>query len=140
MDQDPRTGSYPLADEANKWGSYVDQFLQAWKEARMLQDPRSKSEWCRPAFSVAIGEFWYVLGQDETFVRGDPKSGWLGYAYYEQRDPKLDGPVTPDEMNMILSRAKEVINRERHLWGYPRAQRDEPYRVVPRSGGNGSKT
>lgn len=126
-DQDPRVGGYPLADEANKWGLYLDHFLVAWKESRTMRE-EDKSGWCRPPFAVALNEFWYVLCED---------TGRDGFVeFYKQYEGRA---LTPDDMALILGRAKITLNRERHLWGYPRPDEDEPYKVTskPRQGNAG---
>lgn len=115
-DQDPKVGHYPLADEANKWGLYVEAFHRAWQEARALQTIEHRRQWCEPSFHVALNEFWYVLKDDDEFN-----------AFYK---PYANRSVDPAEMSLILGRAKDALSRRRRLWGWERLHQDPAPRIL----------
>ena len=124
-EQDPKTGAFPWADEANKWGELYRQFVQSRMEARNLSDPNDRAALCEPPYEALIGEFWYVWKDDAEFC-----------ALYEEIGGVRPGQLfagTPavDAMQEVLAVLKGVVARRCKLWGYDKVGDAEPYSIVP---------
>lgn len=130
--QDPRVGSYPYADEANKWGLWRDAFAAHRAEARQFHDEERRTSWCQPYFRTLIEEFLYVWQHDERFLEcykpyGTPENPYSG---------KIPNVA---EMGFILGWLKDCLSRHRRLWGYERlVQGSTPRKLLKPRNGNGA--